>query len=213
MIRVLMIDDHALVRAGFRMILDAAPDIDIVGEAASGDEGVRIARQLKPDVVLMDVQMPGMTGLEATQRLMLADQPPRILAVTASGDELLARRMLEAGASGYLIKACPQEELLLAVRQVADGRRYLCVEVARTLALRALEGGGDSPFDRLTPRELDISLRVAAGETMPDIAVHLNISAKTVATHKYRVFEKLEVANDVALSRLAQRSGLIDPMQ
>ncbi len=210
MIRVLLVDDHALVRTGFRLILGTAADIEIVGEAANGEDGVRLARQLKPDVVLMDVQMPGMSGLEATQRLVLGKPAPKILAVTASGEELFARRMLEAGASGYLIKACPQEELMLAVRQVAGGRRYLCVEVARTLALRAIEGGGETPFDLLTPRELDISLRVAAGESMPDIAARLNISAKTVATHKYRVFEKLEVANDVALSRLAQRNGLMD---
>lgn len=212
MIRVLMIDDHAMVLAGFRLILGQASDMEIVGEADNGESGIQLARQLQPDVVLMDVQMPGISGLEATQRILRGQPQLRILAVTASGDELFARRMLESGAVGYITKACPQSELLLAVRQVADGQRYLSVDVARALALRVFEGGG-SPFETLTPRELEVAILIGNGESMPRIAKRLSITAKTVATHKYRVFEKLSVDNDVALTRLALRHAVIDSRQ
>lgn len=212
MIRVLMIDDHAMVLAGFRLILGQASDIEIVGEADNGESGIQLARKLQPDVVLMDVQMPGISGLEATQRILRGQPQLRILAVTASGDELFARRMLESGAVGYITKACPQGELLLAVRQVADGQRYLSVDVARALALRVFDGGG-SPFETLTPRELEVAILIGNGESMPRIAKRLSITAKTVATHKYRVFEKLSVDNDVALTRLALRHSVIDSRQ
>ncbi|MEO6064905.1 MAG: response regulator [Lysobacterales bacterium] len=210
MIRILLVDDHAMVLAGFRLILGQLADIEIVGEADNGESGIQLARQLQPDVVLMDVQMPGISGIEATQRILRGQPQVRILAVTASGDELFARRMLEMGAAGYVTKACPQEELVRAVRQVADGQRYLSVDVARALALRTIEGGG-SPFEKLTPRELEVAILIGNGETMPRIAKRLCITAKTVATHKYRVFEKLSVDNDVALTRLALRHGIIDP--
>lgn len=209
MIRILMVDDHAMVLAGFRLILGQAADMEIVGEADNGEAGIQLSRQLKPDVVLMDVQMPGISGLEATQRILRGQPQARILAVTASGDELFARRMLEIGAAGYVTKACPQEELLLAVRQAANGQRYLSVDVARALALRAVEGG-ESPFEALTPRELEVAILIGNGESMPRIAQRLSITAKTVATHKYRVFEKLSVDNDVALTRLAMRHCVID---
>ncbi len=212
MIKILLVDDHAMVLAGFRLILGQANDIEIVGEADNGEAAVQLSRQLKPDVVLMDVQMPGISGLECTHRILRGQPLSRILAVTASGDELFARRLLEAGAAGYVTKACPKEELVQAVRQVADGQRYLSVDIARLLALRALEGA-DSPFEKLTPRELEIAILIASGETMPRIAKRLCITAKTVATHKYRVFEKLGVDNDVALTRLAVRHALVDPRQ
>lgn len=210
MIRILLVDDHAMVLAGFRLILGQLADIEIVGEADNGESGIQLARQLIPDVVLMDVQMPGISGIEATQRILRGQPQIRVLAVTASGDELFARRMLEIGAAGYVTKACPQDELVRAVRQVADGQRYLSVDVARALALRTFEGGG-SPFEKLTPRELEVTILIGNGETMPRIAKRLCITAKTVATHKYRVFEKLSVDNDVALTRLALRHGIVDP--
>lgn len=212
MIKVLLVDDHAMVLAGFRLILGQTTDIEIVGEADNGETAIQLARQLQPDVVLMDVQMPGISGLECTQRILRGQPQSRILAVTASGDELFARRLLEAGAAGYVTKACPKEELVQAVRQVADGQRYLSVDIARLLALRALEGAR-SPFESLTPRELEIAILIANGESMPRIAKRLCITPKTVATHKYRVFEKLGVDNDVALTRLALRHGIIDPRQ
>ncbi len=211
MIRVLLVDDHAMVLAGLRLILEKASDIEIVGEAESGEAGIALARQLTPDVILMDVQMPGISGLEAAQRILRRQPRARILAVTARGDELFARRMIEAGAAGYVTKACPQEELLTAVHQVSRGQRYLSVDVARALALRAFDQTGASPFERLTPRELEVAILIANGESMPRIATRLNITPKTVASHKYRVFEKLGVDNDVALTRLALQHGVVDP--
>jgi len=208
-IRVVVADDQHLIRGGLRAIIDGQPDLVVVAEAFDGASAAQAAAAAWADVVLMDVQMPGISGLEATQRILRGQPQMRILAVTASGDELFARRMLAMGAAGYVTKACPKDDLLRAVRQVADGQRYLSVDVARALALSAFEGG-ESPFESLTPRELEVAILIGNGESMPRIAKRLSITAKTVATHKYRVFEKLSVDNDVSLTRLALRHSVID---
>ncbi len=206
MIRVFLLDDHALVRNGLRMILAAEDDIEVVGEAGSGEEGLPLVRKLVPDVVLCDVHLPGLSGLEVTERLVRMDDAPRVIIVSVQEDGPLPRRLLEAGASGYLGKGCDGVEL---VREVAKGRRYLAPQVAQHMALGVLEGGG-SPFDRLSPRELEIALMLTQGRRMEDIAKRLSLSPKTVATHKYRLYEKLGVADPVALSRLASQHGLVE---
>ncbi|HET9485633.1 MAG TPA: response regulator [Xanthomonadales bacterium] len=210
MIRVMLVDDHALVRTGFRMILGREADLDIVAEAASGEDALRLAKQCKPDVVLMDVHLPGISGLEATERIVAGDAKVRVIAVTAQEGQPFPRKLLEAGACGYVTKACPADELVAAVRTVARGARYLSRDVASALALQGLGGGGETPFEALSPRELEVALALARAESMQQIAARLHLSAKTVATHKYRLYEKIGVDSEVALAHLAVRYGLIE---
>jgi two-component system invasion response regulator UvrY len=209
MIRVALIDDHELVRTGFRMILAKESDIEVVAEAASGEEAIQIARKVAPDVMLLDVHLPGISGLEVTERVVGAKLGVRIIAVTVQDEAPFPRRLLEAGAVGYVTKACPAEELVKAVREVAKGGRYLSADVARMLALSNLPGQSESPFDALSARELEVALALARGESMHDIAERLHLSPKTVATYKYRLLEKLGVDSEVALAHLAVRWGLL----
>lgn len=214
MIRVVLVDDHELVRTGFRMILGQQPDMEIVGEAQNGEDALQLVRKLKPDVVLMDIHLPGMSGLEATARIVNGGGGAKVLAVTAQEERPFPKKLLEAGASGYVTKACSEVELLRAVREVARGGRYLSHDVANALALDALSGGDRSPFDALSPREFEVGIALARGESMREIAERLHLSAKTVATHKYRLFEKLGIDGEVALAHLAALHGLLkQPMK
>jgi DNA-binding NarL/FixJ family response regulator len=211
MIRIALVDDHELVRTGFRMILSRESDMEIVAEAANGEDAVALSRKFKPDVVLMDVHLPGISGLEATERIARARQGTRVIVVTMQDEQPFPRRLLEAGASGYVTKACPADELVAAVREVARGRRYLSSDVARAMALSSLPGSAQgSPFEPLSARELEVALSLARGESMQEIAERLHLSAKTVATYKYRLFEKLAIENEVALAHLAREHGLLD---
>jgi DNA-binding NarL/FixJ family response regulator len=211
MIRIVLVDDHALVRSGFRMILAQEADMEIVGEAASGEEALALARTLKPDVMLMDVHLPGISGLEATERLARSDPRMRVIVVSARDEQPFPRKLLEAGAAGYVTKACPAAELVGAVREVARGGKYLSSDVARSLALSSLPGRAPgSPFELLSTRELEVAVKLARGDSMQDIATRLSLSPKTVATYKYRVFEKLGIDNDVALAHLAVQHKLLD---
>ena len=210
MIRVYLVDDHELVRTGFRLILSAETDIEIVGEAASGEEAIGAIRQLKPDVVLCDLHLPGISGLEVTERIVRAALGTRVIVLSVQQDGPLPRRVLEAGANGYLGKGCPATELLRAVRKAARGRRYVGGDIARELAMASIDGRA-SPFDALSPREMEVALLLTQGRRMSEIAVRLSLSAKTVATHKYRLFEKLGVNDSVSLARLAQQYGVSEP--
>jgi len=208
MIRILLVDDHKLIRVGLRNILDAHADIEVVGEAGDGEEGLRLARELKPDVVVLDINMPEMNGVEATRKLARLDPAPRILIVSVHKQDPIPTRLLEAGASGYLTKDLAADEILAAVRLVHAGRRYLSADVAREMALARL--GGTSPLATLSDREMEVMLLVAAGMSLQAIAEKLHVSPKTVATYRYRLFEKLDVTNDVELTRYALRHGLIE---
>lgn len=210
MIEVVLVDDHELVRTGFRMILAGQPGIEIVGEAADGEEGLALIRRAKPDVALVDVHMPRLTGIELTDRVRRSKLATRIVILTVVNEAPFPKRLIEAGASGYLTKGCAAEELVRAVRQVAEGRRYLSPDVAEALALGVLDGNRVSPFDALSARELDVALMLAQGRDMQNIASLLKLSAKTVATYKYRLFEKLGVDNAVALADLAHMHGMLD---
>lgn len=211
MIRIVMMDDHVLVRAGLRMILEKQPDMEVVGEADDGESGLQLIRKLKPDIALVDLHMPNVNGIEVTERTRRGKLSTRIVILTMAGDAPFPRRLLEAGASGYLTKGCPAEELIRAIRQIADGRRYLSADVAQQLALdSALGNGGDSPFDGLSTRELEVAMMLAQGLAAKQIGDRLKLSEKTVATYKYRLFEKLAIDNVVTLAHLATAHGLMD---
>ena len=209
-IRVFIVDDHALVRTGMRMILSAETDIEVLGEADNGEEALPLVRRLKPDVVLCDLHLPGISGLEVTERIVRGDYGTRVIVVSVLEDGPLPKRLLEAGAAGYVGKGGDARELLRAVRDVARGKRYLANNIAQNLALSGI-GGDGSPFDALSPREMEVALLLTRGLRQEDIARRLSLSAKTVNTHKTRLFDKLEIRDSIALARLATQFGLTDP--
>ncbi|MDE2406693.1 MAG: response regulator [Xanthomonadaceae bacterium] len=210
-IKVYIVDDHALVRTGFRLILGEQPDIEVVGDAESAEDALPEIRSMKPDIVLCDLHLPGLSGLELTERVVRGDYGCRVIAVSVLEDGPMPRRLLEAGAYGYVGKACDVEELLRAVRDVAKGRKYLASSIAQGLALSGLHGDSASPFDSLTPRELEVALLLNQGLRQESIAKRLSLSAKTVNTHKARLFDKLGIHDTIALARLASQYGLVDP--
>jgi two-component system, NarL family, invasion response regulator UvrY len=209
MIRVLLVDDHAVVRTGFRLLLEASREILVVAEAESGEEACRRFPELRPDVVVIDIAMPGMGGLEALKRICAHEPGARVLALSAHDDPMHARHALHEGALGFLSKRSAPEALIDAISQVAAGRPYVDAHIARELALAGLRNGA-TPLDRLTEREFDVFLRLARGETVQRIAKDLNLSASTVGTHLYRVKQKLEVENQSELTLIAIRSRLIE---
>lgn len=211
-IRVFIVDDHALVRAGMRMILSAETDIEVLGDAESGEVALPLIRQLKPDVVLCDLHLPGVSGLEVTERIVMGKYGTRVIIVSVLEDGPLPKRLLEAGASGYVGKGGDAAELLNAVRDVARGKRYLASSVAQNLALAGI-GSNESPIDDLTARELEVGLLLVQGLRQHDIAKRLSLSAKTVNTHKSRLFEKLGIGDTIALARTLKHHGLLDPVQ
>jgi len=211
-IQVFLLDDHGLVRTGMRMILSGQEDIHVVGEADSGEQALPQIRKLKPDVVVCDLHLPGISGLEVTERIVKSHGDTRVVVVSVLEDGPMPRRLLDAGAFGYVGKTDGAEELLRAVREVARGRRYLASSVAQHLALASLDGE-TSPFDLLSPRELEVGLLLLHGLRQESIAKHLNLSPKTVNTHKSRLFEKLQVQDSISLARLADQYGVVSPSQ
>ena len=209
-IRVFIIDDHALVRTGLNLILSGENDIEVVGDAESGEEALPLIRKLKPDVVLCDLHLPGLSGLEVTERIVKGEQGSRVIIVSVLQDGPMPKRLLEAGASGYVGKGGDAAELLRAIREVARGKRYLASGIAQNLALAGIDGGA-SPFDSLSPREMEIALMLIQGLRQDAIAKRLSLSAKTVNTHKARLFEKLDIADSIALALLASQYGIMDP--
>lgn len=208
-IRVLLVDDHELVRIGIRRLLSDVPGIEVVAEAASGEEAIELVPKLQPNVVLMDVNMPGMGGLEATRRLKRVAPDVKVLVVTVYGDEPYPTRVLQAGAIGYMTKGASVEEMVQAIKCVNIGKRYLSPEVAQQLALKHLSDDSNSPFDQLSDREMQVLIMIASGSKVNDIAEQLCLSPKTVNSYRYRLFEKLNVNSDVELTHLAIRYNLI----
>lgn len=209
MIEVLVVDDHQLVRTGTARLLADMEGIRVIGMAESGDEAVDKVRDLKPDVVLMDVHMPGMDGLEATRRCLRVDPELKVIAVTIHDDEPYPSKLMSVGASGYVTKKASLNEVVRAIKKVCVGQKYISTDVAQQLALRPYNPTEASPFTQLSSREMQISLMVINGHRVPDIANALSLSPKTVNSYRYRVFEKLNVRNDVGLTKLAISHGLI----
>ncbi|MDJ0860972.1 MAG: UvrY/SirA/GacA family response regulator transcription factor [Gammaproteobacteria bacterium] len=210
MIRVLLVDDHDLVRTGIRRLLEDTEGIQVVGEARSGEEALNVAQISNPEVVLMDVNMPGMGGLEATRKLLRQKPMLKIIVVSVHMDGLVPKRLLEAGAVGYLSKGCSAEDVVLAVRTVQRGQRYISRDIAQTLALGTLAGGPNA-LESLSERELQVLLQITRGHSIQEIAHVLFLSPKTVSTYRSRIMKKLGVHSDVELTHLALRHGIIEP--
>ena len=208
-INILLVDNQVLVRSGLRRLLDDIDGLKVIGEAVSGEQAVALCRELGPHVVLMDAQIQGIGGLEATRRIVRADPEINIVIVTLQVDDPVQPQFLEAGASGCLTKHCSVEEIADAVRAVVLGERYISADIARQMALSMLPGSVQSPFDLLSQREVQVLMMVAQGQGVHDISERLCLSSKTVSTYRYRLFEKLGVENDVELTRLAIRHGIV----
>ncbi|HEY9119487.1 MAG TPA: UvrY/SirA/GacA family response regulator transcription factor [Marinobacter sp.] len=217
MIRVLVVDDHELVRSGITRMLADSPDIDVIGEVSSGEEAIDFVRKDSPDIVLMDIRMPGIGGLEATRRILRIDDAVRVIVVTACADDPYPTRVMQAGASAYITKGADIKEMVRAIRMAHSGQRYISPEIAQKMALKQL-GGGDARdedgeltlFDRLSEREMQIALMVVDCQKVQDISDKLCLSPKTVNSYRYRIFEKLEISSDVELALMAVRLGLLD---
>ena len=210
MIGVMLVDDHAVVRMGFRMLLELAPDMRVVGEADDGEGACARYAELRPDVVVMDLEMPGIGGIEAVRRLLARDPEARVLALSAHDDTVRPRRVLKAGALGYLCKREAPEALLEAVRAVAASRHWIDPAIAQKLALGDFTGG-QSPTEALSAREFDVFLMLARGRSVAEIANDLSLSPSTVGTHLYHIKQKLGATNQAELTLLAVRHQLISP--
>jgi two-component system response regulator NreC len=208
-IRILLADDHAVVRQGFRMILGAQADMEIIGEAGNGREAVSMSEQLHPDVVVMDVAMPELNGIEATRRIMEQAPHTRILALSMHKDSVYVREILRAGARGYLLKDSIDVDLLAAVRAVGRGEGYLSPAVSDSV-LSDYRKHVTDPLDLLSSREREVLQLIAEGKTNKDIATSLNLSVYTVDAHRGRIMEKLNLHSTSELVRFAVRKGLID---
>jgi len=210
LIKVLIVDDHALVRMGIRRLLDDLPDVTVIGDAESGEQALQLVKLKPPDVVLLDMKMPGIDGWEVTRRLKKSHPLVKVIAVTALCAEPLPTRVLQLGAMGYLTKESGAEEMAAAIRKVAKGEKYLSAEIAQKMAISSLEAPKVSPFDSLSEREMQVMLMITQGMNVQDIADRLFLSSKTVNGYRYRMFEKLCVKNDVELTFLAIKHRVVD---
>jgi len=208
---VLVVDDHDLVRTGISRMLADISGLQVIGQADSGEDAIRKAWELKPDVVLMDVKMPGIGGLEATRKLLRSYPDLKVIAVTICEEDPFPTRLLQAGAAGYLTKGAALEEMVQAIRMVFGGQRYISPQIAQQLALKSFQPQlSESPFDLLSEREIQIALMIANCQKVQSISDKLCLSPKTVNTYRYRIFEKLSITSDVELALLAVRHGMVD---
>lgn len=214
MINILLVDDHELFRAGMRSILEHHEDITVIGEADSGEAALDFVRSSPPDVVMMDINMPGIGGLEATRKICRVNDKVKVIAVTVLSDDPFPAQLLEAGAKAYISKGCPADEMFEAIKNVVTGKPYISNDVARKLTLAKLTGGGDSsPLEKLSGREMQVMLMITQGQSTQAISDSLFLSPKTVSTYRHRLYEKLDVSNDVELTHFAIRHGLVDQSQ
>jgi len=207
----MLVDDHAVVRTGFRLLLQSMTDVQVVAEAESGEVACQRYPEVTPDVVVMDLAMPGMGGLEALRRIRSRHPQARVLALSAHDDPMYARRAFQEGALGFLSKRGAPEALLEAVAAVAAGKRYIDGALAQKMALAEIEGTTKSPVERLSEREFEVFMRLARGATVQRIADDLKLSASTVGTHLYNIKQKLDAVNQSELTLIAMKQGLIEP--
>lgn len=211
MINVLLVDDHELVRTGIKRIINDVRGLKVVGEAASGEAAFQFCRAEEPDVVLMDMNMPGIGGLEATKKIVRYCPDIKIIVLTVHTEDPFPTKVMQIGAHGFLTKMTGPEEMIQAIRAVNVGQRYIAPEIAQQIAMNQFNGvKEDRPFDSLSERELQIMLMITKGEKVQDIASQLNLSSKTINSYRYRMFEKLNIGNDVELTHMAIRYGMLD---
>ena len=203
-------DDHAVVRMGFKMLIEAESDIKVIGEAESGEAAVKLFQELKPDIIVMDITMPGIGGLEAIDRIMAKDKNTKILVLSAHEDSVHPKRVLNAGAMGYLTKRSAAEELIKAIKSIHQGKRYLEPNIAQQMAITQLSGE-TNPVEILSDREFEVFMALAKGKSTNDIADTLCLSPRTVGTHLYNIKQKLNANNSAEIALIAIRCGLIDP--
>jgi two-component system, NarL family, invasion response regulator UvrY len=211
-ISVLIADDHELVRTGLRRMLVDIPGIRVVADVASGEDAVNSVRKISPNVVLMDIRMPGMGGIEATRKILQISPETKVLIITAYEDNVLyPLRLLKDGISGYLTKGASANELEHAIRSIVAGDRYVSPEIAQKLVLSGLgQNEGKNPFDDLSNREIQIAAMIAKGQKVKEIAETLDLSPKTINSYRYRIFDKMKIKNDVEMAKLAIKYGLVD---
>lgn len=210
LIKVLIVDDHALVRMGIRRLLEDMSDVNVVADAENGEQALQLVKIHTPDVVLLDMKMPGIDGWEVTRRLKKSNPHVKVIAVTAICSEPLPTRVLQLGAMGYLTKESGAEEMAAAIRKVAKGEKYLSAEIAQKMAINSLQEAQESPFDMLSEREMQVMLMITSGMNVQDIADRLFLSSKTIKGYRYRMFEKLGIKNDVELTYLAMKHRIIE---
>jgi two-component system invasion response regulator UvrY len=210
---VLVVDDHDLVRLGICRLLSEVSGITVVGQAASGEAAITLVRELKPDIVFMDIRMPGIGGLEATQRILSQQPDIKVIVISAFNDEVYPTTLLKAGASGYITKNADTEEIKTAIESVLSGTVYVSPRLAQMMVVNGLSKQSESPLSQLSQRELQIAELITRGNRANDVAETLSISPKTINTYKYRIYEKLGVSNDVELTLAAVKYGLVDPSE
>lgn len=203
MIKVLLVDDHELVRSGIEALLNAVEDINVVAVCECGETALQVIGLDPPDIVLMDVNMPGMGGFEACRRILHNFPKVKIIGLSVHNGGPIPQQLLKLGVEGFVSKASPVSEMVSAIRMVMSGRRYLCQDVASNLVFESIESEDNSPFFQLSQRETEVAQMVLAGKGIQDIAAALSLSDKTVNTYRYRLYTKLKIKNDVELTRLA----------
>jgi two-component system invasion response regulator UvrY len=210
MITVLLTDDHTLVRTGIKRLLEDSQQVEIVGEACCGEDSIELAHKLKPDVILMDVNMPGIGGVEACRRILERNSKQKIIALTIYTEKTFPKRMLEIGAKGYLTKECAVAEMIEAIKIVNDGGAYIAPTIAQQLALSLLPGNEENPIDKLSRREFQVMLMISHGLSNLQMSEKLCLSPKTVSTYRLRLFEKLGAHNEVDLLKIAVEQGMVE---
>ena len=209
-LKVLLVDDHSVVRMGFKMLIDSEKDMKVIAESETGEDGIQKYQEVKPDVTVMDITMPGIGGLEAIERIIAKDKNAKILVLSAHEDSVHPKRVLSAGAIGYLTKRSAAEELISAIRTVGSGKKYIESTVAQQLAITQLSGEND-PTEILSDREFEVFIALAKGKSTNEIADTMCLSPRTVGTHLYNIKQKLNANNSAEIALIAIRCGLIEP--
>jgi two-component system invasion response regulator UvrY len=210
---VVVVDDHDLIRVGICRLLTDVPDITVVGQAGSGEEAISLVKDLSPDIVFMDIRMPGIGGLEATRRILARQPETKVIVVSAFNDDVYPATLLKAGAYGYITKNADTEEIKTAVQTILANKIYVSPQLAQMLVVSGMANAEKSPLSELSQRELQIAELITSGKRANDVAETLSISPKTINTYKYRIYEKLGVTNDVELTLAAVKYGLVDPSE
>lgn len=210
MINILLVDDHKMVSLGIGRILNDERGFHVLDTVSTGEDAVQYCRKHNPDIVLMDIHMPGIGGMEATKKILRFCPDTRIIVVSVHTENPMPAKVMQLGASGFLSKEALPDEVISAIRKVNSGQRYLSPEIAQQMALARLDDDQQNPFDNLSERELQIMLMITRGERVQDISEQLNLSSKTVNSYRYRMFDKLQVNGDVELTHLAIKYRMLD---